>query len=118
MADMAIRAKTEFLANMSHELRTPLNAIIGFSEIMQMELLGPVGTPQYHEYVGDIHDSARHLLAVINDILDVSKIVARSAERRVGKAWVITGRSLWSLYYYHTKTPAKRFKNPTINILQ
>jgi PAS domain S-box-containing protein len=79
MAEMASRAKTEFLANMSHELRTPLNAIIGFSEIMQMELLGPVGTRQYHEYVGDIHDSARHLLEVINDILDVSKIEAGKA---------------------------------------
>ena len=79
MAEMASRAKTEFLANMSHELRTPLNAIIGFSEIMQMELLGPVGSPQYHEYVSDIHDSARHLLEVINDILDVSKIEAGKA---------------------------------------
>ncbi len=79
MAEMASRAKTEFLANMSHELRTPLNAIIGFSEIMKMELLGPVGNPQYHDYVSDIHHSARHLLEVINDILDVSKIEAGKA---------------------------------------
>jgi signal transduction histidine kinase/CHASE2 domain-containing sensor protein len=72
----ANRAKTEFLANMSHELRTPLNAIIGFSEIMKIEALGPIGSPQYADYAGDIHDSGQHLLQVINDILDVSKIEA------------------------------------------
>jgi PAS domain S-box-containing protein len=80
MAEMSSRAKTEFLANMSHELRTPLNAIIGFSEVMHMELLGPIGSQQYHGYVGDIHDSARHLLGLINDILDVAKIEAGRAE--------------------------------------
>jgi PAS domain S-box-containing protein len=80
MAEMASRAKTEFLANMSHELRTPLNAIIGFAEVMHMELLGPIGNQQYHGYVGDIHDSARHLLGLINDILDVAKIEAGRAE--------------------------------------
>ena len=72
----ANRAKTEFLANMSHELRTPLNAIIGFSEMMKMEALGPIGSPQYAEYAGDIHNSGHHLLQVINDILDVSRIEA------------------------------------------
>ena len=72
----ASRAKSEFLANVSHELRTPLNAIIGFSEMITGEMFGPIGTPQYAEYVGDIHSSAIHLLEVINDILDMSKIEA------------------------------------------
>jgi signal transduction histidine kinase len=75
-AELANRSKTEFLANMSHELRTPLNAIIGFSETYKMELFGPLGAPQYAEYAVDILDSANHLLEVINDILDVSKIEA------------------------------------------
>ena len=75
-AKIANRAKTEFLANMSHELRTPLNAIIGFSEIVNDELLGPVGDARYSEYVRDIHDSGRHLLDIINDILDLSRIEA------------------------------------------
>jgi PAS domain S-box-containing protein len=73
-AEAANRAKTEFLANMSHELRTPLNAIIGFAEMMRDQRLGPVGTPRYVEYAGDIWHSARHLLGVINDLLDVSQI--------------------------------------------
>ena len=75
-AETASRSKTEFLANMSHELRTPLNAVIGFAEIMEGELLGPIGSPRYLEYTKDIGDSARHLLNIINDILDVSKIEA------------------------------------------
>ncbi|MGB1547846.1 MAG: CHASE2 domain-containing protein [Alphaproteobacteria bacterium] len=70
----ANRAKSEFLANMSHELRTPLNAIIGFSEILKNEMFGPHGVSQYKEYSEDIHRSGAHLLDVINDILDVSKI--------------------------------------------
>jgi PAS domain S-box-containing protein len=73
-ADLANRAKTEFLANMSHELRTPLNAVIGFAEIMKMEAFGPIGSPRYREYVEDIRASGKHLLQVINDILDMSKI--------------------------------------------
>jgi signal transduction histidine kinase len=73
-AELASRAKTAFLANMSHELRTPLNAIIGFAEIIREQLLGPVGTAKYLDYVGDIHLSGNHLLEVINDILDLSKI--------------------------------------------
>ncbi|MGB8275163.1 MAG: ATP-binding protein [Alphaproteobacteria bacterium] len=75
-AEVANRAKTEFLANMSHELRTPLNAIIGFAEIMHGELTGPINNPYYRGYVGDILASAKHLLDVINDILDVSKVEA------------------------------------------
>ncbi len=83
-AEAANRSKTDFLANMSHELRTPLNAIIGFSETMVTELLGPVGTPQYKEYAGDILSSGRHLLDIITDILDVSKIEA--GEQRIEEA--------------------------------
>jgi two-component system cell cycle sensor histidine kinase PleC len=75
-AETANKAKSEFLANMSHELRTPLNAINGFSEIMLAELFGPLGDPRYKEYAGDILSSGQHLLAVINDILDMSKIEA------------------------------------------
>ncbi|MGH7717061.1 MAG: ATP-binding protein [Vulcanimicrobiaceae bacterium] len=73
-AEAASRAKTEFLANMSHELRTPLNAIIGFSEILKQETLGPLGHPSYRDYVRDVYESGVHLLHIINDILDLSKI--------------------------------------------
>jgi len=72
----ASQAKSEFLANMSHELRTPLNAIIGFSEIMQSGMFGPLGADKYLEYCRDIHESGQYLLEVINDILDMSKIEA------------------------------------------
>ncbi|HEY9213963.1 MAG TPA: HAMP domain-containing sensor histidine kinase, partial [Ancylobacter sp.] len=75
-AEDANRAKSEFLANMSHELRTPLNAIIGFSELMESGLFGPLGNPKYNEYSRDIKDSGRYLLDVINDILDMSRIEA------------------------------------------
>ncbi|MDH3472652.1 MAG: ATP-binding protein [Rhodospirillales bacterium] len=74
-AETANRAKTEFLANMSHELRTPLNAIIGFSELTRIERFGPINE-KYHQYMQDIYDSGQHLLDVINDILDLSKIEA------------------------------------------
>ncbi len=79
-ADAASRAKTEFLANMSHELRTPLNAIIGFSEIIKLEMLGPLGTGRYRHYAQDIFDSGHYLLAVIGDILDISKVEAGEFE--------------------------------------
>ncbi len=75
-AEVANLAKTRFLANMSHELRTPLNAIIGFSEFMASEALGPLGALRYVGYARDIVDSGRHLLGVINDILDMSRIEA------------------------------------------
>ena len=75
-AEEANRSKSEFLANMSHELRTPLNAINGFSEIMQGEMFGPLGHERYKDYVADILSSGQHLLSLINDILDMSKIEA------------------------------------------
>ncbi|HXP23765.1 MAG TPA: ATP-binding protein [Candidatus Sulfotelmatobacter sp.] len=75
-AEEANRAKAQFLANMSHELRTPLNAIIGFSEIMSNETLGPVGTQAYKGYASDIVASGRHLLSILNDILDMARIDA------------------------------------------
>ena len=75
-AEDANRAKSEFLANMSHELRTPLNAIIGFSEIMESGMFGPLGSEKYSEYCTDIKGSGRYLLDVIDDILDMSKIEA------------------------------------------
>jgi signal transduction histidine kinase len=78
--DLADRAKTQFLANMSHELRTPLNSIIGFGQMLGGEYLGPLGNRKYHEYAGDIVKSGTHLLNVVNDVLDVSKIEAGSRE--------------------------------------
>jgi len=81
-AEVSDRAKSDFLANMSHELRTPLNAIIGFSEVIGESLLGPVGTPRYLEYARDIRQSGLHLLQIINDLLDISKIEAGKFELR------------------------------------
>ena len=75
-AEAASRAKSSFLATMSHELRTPLNAILGFSEIMMTETFGPLGSANYRDYTRDIYDSGMHLLNVINDVLDLSKVEA------------------------------------------
>ena len=75
-AEVASRTKSQFLANMSHELRTPLNAIIGFAEVIEREFFGPVGVAQYANYAADIHRSGQHLLSLINDILDLSKVEA------------------------------------------
>ena len=79
-AELASRAKGDFLANMSHELRTPLNAIIGFSEVISNELFGPIANEKYLEYIKDIHASSLHLLSIINDVLDMSKIEAGKVE--------------------------------------
>ncbi len=79
-AEFANRSKSEFLSNMSHELRTPLNAVIGFSEMMMQENHGPIGNDKYVEYVEDINTSGQHLLGLINDILDLSKVEAGKVE--------------------------------------
>lgn len=79
-AEAANVAKSRFLATMSHELRTPLNAILGFSEVMHTELLGPLANASYKEYAGSIHDSGSHLLNLINEILDLSRIEAGKYE--------------------------------------
>ncbi len=79
-ADTANQAKSAFLANMSHELRTPLNAILGFSEVLEREMFGPISNRTYRDYAGDIHNSGRYLLGLINDILDISRIEAGRRE--------------------------------------
>ncbi len=75
-AEEANLAKSRFLASMSHELRTPLNAILGFSEVMGNEVLGPMNNATYRDYANDIHESGQHLLDLINEILDLSRIEA------------------------------------------
>jgi signal transduction histidine kinase len=79
-AQAASASKSAFLASMSHELRTPLNAVLGFSEAMQQELFGPLGSPRYKEYLGSIHGSGSHLLSLINDILDIARTDAGRGE--------------------------------------
>ncbi|MBI4724420.1 MAG: HAMP domain-containing histidine kinase [Rhodomicrobium sp.] len=79
-AEAANLAKSKFLANMSHELRTPLNAILGFSEMIKDEVLGPIANANYKSYAADIHDSGNHLLKLINEILDLSRIEAGKYE--------------------------------------
>src|SRR5262249_57505967 len=75
-AEKALIAKSEFLAKISHEIRTPLNAIIGFSEVMMEERFGPVGNERYRQYLKDIHASGSHLISLLNDLVDLSKIEA------------------------------------------
>ncbi|MEZ5756682.1 MAG: ATP-binding protein [Emcibacteraceae bacterium] len=77
MAEEASKLKSNFLATMSHEFRTPLNAILGFSEIIKSKSLGEIGIPKYEEYIEDIYNSGRHLLDIINDVLDISEIEAK-----------------------------------------
>lgn len=79
-AELANRAKTDFLANMSHEIRTPLNAILGFSQVLQSEVFGPIGSERYRAYAADIYNSGTHLMELIGDILDLSKIEAGRME--------------------------------------
>lgn len=81
-AEDANRAKSMFLANMSHELKTPLNAVIGFAEIIKNELLGAINEPRYRDYAADIHASGQHLLQLINDILDMTKVEAGTYQLR------------------------------------
>ncbi|MDJ0896696.1 MAG: ATP-binding protein [Alphaproteobacteria bacterium] len=93
-AEIANRAKSEFLANVSHELRTPLNAIIGLSEVISSEELRPISRDKYESYAQDIHDSGLHLLALINDILDLSKVESGAEqlyEERVSLPDVLDG---------------------------
>jgi signal transduction histidine kinase len=85
-AEEANRSKSAFLANMSHELRTPLNAILGFSEVILAETFGKIGSARYEEYLQDIRGSARHLLALINDLLDLSRIEVGAVE--LNEAWL------------------------------
>ena len=95
-AQAANNAKSEFLAVMSHELRTPLNAIIGFSEVMKEQMFGPLGNDRYHSYVGDIYDSGKHLLSIINDILDLSK--AESGKLTLDESDVDLAHELVQIY--------------------
>jgi signal transduction histidine kinase len=80
VAETANRVRGEFLANMSHELRTPLNAVLGFSELLEKELFGPLGDPRYNEFVRDIYSSGKHLLEIIGNILDLAKVDAGKLE--------------------------------------
>jgi len=79
-AEAASSAKSDFLAKVSHEIRTPLNAIIGFSDVMMNERFGPIGNERYKEYLKDIHNSGTHLISLVNDLLDLSKIEAGKLE--------------------------------------
>ena len=89
-AEEANMAKSRFLATMSHELRTPLNAILGFSEVMRDEVMGPMENATYKDYVGDIHNSGAHLLKLINEILDISRIEAGKHDLKEEKVKLIS----------------------------
>lgn len=136
IADAANRAKSQFLANISHELRTPLNAVIGFSDILQKEMLGPMSNDKYLEYARDINESGVHLLEIINDILDLSKAEAgkldvNMADIRVEKCireciTIISRRAKDSGILINTDLPPRmpmlvadriRFKQIILNIL-
>ena len=80
VAERASAMKSDFLAKISHEIRTPMNAIIGFSEVMRTEQFGPIGSERYREYLGDIHRSGEHVISLVNDLLDLSKIEAGRAD--------------------------------------
>jgi len=84
-ADLANKNKSEFLSSMSHELRTPLNAIIGFSDMISSKVFGEINNPNYEDYAKDINKSGHHLLGLINDILDLSKVEAGKLELFVEK---------------------------------
>ncbi|WP_120496175.1 PAS domain-containing sensor histidine kinase [Kiloniella sp. EL199] len=111
MAEIASQMKSSFLANMSHELRTPLNAIIGFSEFITEEHLGPIAHPKYREYIGDILDSGRHLLTIVNDILDLSRVEA--GEIQLNETVMCVRQSILSAYRF-VKRQAK-VKNITLD---
>jgi two-component system, cell cycle sensor histidine kinase PleC len=115
-AEAANASKTAFLANMSHELRTPLNAILGFSEIIARECLGPVGSPRYKEYAGDIHSSGAHLLSLINDLLDVAKIEAGRME--IEPQIIETARTLESALKFVGARARDRGQTLTIDVGQ
>ena len=91
-AEEANRSKSAFLANMSHELRTPLNAILGFSEVILAETFGKIGSARYAEYLQDIRISASHLLALINDLLDLSRIEAGAV--KLNDSWIVLADAL------------------------
>jgi two-component system cell cycle sensor histidine kinase PleC len=93
-AEGANQSKSQFLANMSHELRTPLNAVLGFSEVMLYELIGPLGNRRYRDYAKDIHNAGSHLLEIISDILDMSKIEA--GHHDVDAQWIEVTRPVGS----------------------
>ena len=92
----ANKAKSMFLANISHELRTPLNAIIGFGEMIHRQILGPIGVPVYQEYAQHIHQSGMHLLSLVEDMLDLSKVEAGKLEieRMPTKPGILLAESL------------------------
>jgi len=113
-AEGANASKTAFLANMSHELRTPLNAILGFSEIIHRECLGPIGSPRYKEYASDIHSSGTHLLSLINDLLDVTKI--ESGRMEIEPEMIETQRTLDSALKFVAVRARERNQHLVINV--